>query len=301
MPASEQLERLAHIAGTVAGDAGPGVVMLHGVMPRSGTNYLHALLGLHPDTVCDPLDLRELPLLASLPDWRRAERQFFRFYEGNRGPLGDLDLMAHLTGGIMARAKASAPQAAQLVCKVPHTRYLAYLPGLFPGAHTILLTRSGPHVIQSTRKTWPARRFGKTFADLCWEWRFATEAALDHADRSGPDSVRLLRYEDVLIDPRGTLSDLCAFLGLDDDRIDEAAIGSLPVLGSSEASRADGTVHWRPVAAQGDFNPAGRPVPWTGRQWRQFEAIAGATMTRAGYDLTAIAGPHDDRTRTAPA
>lgn len=38
-------------------------IIIHGVMPRSGTNYIAALLRLHPDLYAFPNDIYEIPLL----------------------------------------------------------------------------------------------------------------------------------------------------------------------------------------------------------------------------------------------
>lgn len=297
-PDAEQCARLARIVRAIAGRDGPRVAVLYGVMPRSGTNYLQALLGLHSDLVADPLGIRELPLLAAVPHWRRAEAAFLDLYAGNAAVLGDLDLLAHVTGGLIARARAAHPEAHTLVFKVPHTRFLAYAPALFPDAQALVLTRSGPHLLQSTMKTWPPKRFGKTFADLCLEWRHATETALAVSAAADRARLRLWRYEDVLADPRGHLLEACGFLGLDPVRADLDGINRLPVLGSSELSRRDGAVSWQPVHPRADFNPAERPVQWTGRQRRLFQRLAGDTMARAGYAMPAP--DHQTRTRTDP-
>ncbi|HLT01456.1 MAG TPA: hypothetical protein VK001_04725, partial [Geminicoccaceae bacterium] len=47
-PAPDEAARLEAIAGAVRGADAPPAIFVHGVLPRSGTNYLADALSLHP-------------------------------------------------------------------------------------------------------------------------------------------------------------------------------------------------------------------------------------------------------------
>lgn len=283
-PTDAQKARLAAISREVRLADGPPVAVVHGVMPRSGTNYLHALLALHPDTVVEPLGVKELPFLAAVPASRCWQRSLLDLYRGNEAVFDDLECLAHMVAAFLRRAEERHKGAGLIVFKVPHTRFIEYFPALFPDDRCVILLREGRHVVQSTISTWPLRPFGKTFADICREWAFATEAALDFEEReSGRFPVFLERYEDIVADPARKIREILDFLGLGHDRFPFERIADLPVLGSSELSRKGKEVTWEPVAAGDAFNPARRDIVWTARQDRTWERTAGQVARRAGY------------------
>src|SRR5690606_11260515 len=126
-----------------------------------------------------------------------------------------------------------------ILFKVPHTRYLSYFPALFPDDKCIILLRDGKRTIQSTIATWPLKPFGKSFADICLEWTYATDTALDYW--MGADKTKTLidRYEDVMNAPHERVRHMLEFLGLDVARYPFDEIAALPVLGSSEVSKKE--------------------------------------------------------------
>jgi protein-tyrosine sulfotransferase len=282
---ASDVARLARISRAVRGLDGPRVAVLHGVMPRSGTNYLYSLLGLHPDVVTDPLGIRELPLLASAPAAREWQDRFMEFYQGNREAMGDLDMLAYAVNGMMAHAAREHAGAKLILFKVPHTRYLSYFPALFPDDRCIILLRDGKRTVQSTIATWPLKPFGKSFADICLEWTYATDAALDYWTRADKSKTLIDRYEDVTTAPHEHVRHILEFLGLDAARYPFDEIAALPVLGSSELSRDSGAVSWEPVTAGADFNPARRRIEWPQSWRRTFRRLSARTMQRAGYNV----------------
>lgn len=281
--AADETARLAEISRAVRGTAGPRIAVLHGVMPRSGTNYLYSLLGLHPDVATDPLGIRELPLLAAAPAAREWQDSFFEFYNGNRDVMGDLDSLAYAVSGMMAHAARVHSDAKLLLFKVPHTRYLSYFPALFPDDKCLVLLREGKRTVQSTISTWPLKPFGKSFADICLEWTYATETALDYWAEADKSQTYLDRYEDVTADPAAHVRRILQFLGLDESRYPFDEMAELPVLGSSELSKKSGEVTWEPVKAGADFNPAKRRIDWPDSRLRTFQRISANAMKRAGY------------------
>jgi protein-tyrosine sulfotransferase len=279
-----QLDRLQAVASAVRQHGGPAVVILHGVMPRSGTNYLAELLALHPDVVVHPLGIRELPLLALVPEARHWQEAFLEFYRGNETVFADLELFAYAISGLMRRIEHHYRDTRLVVLKVPHTRFISYFPAFFPKDRCIMLLRDGRHVVQSTIATWPLKPFGKSFADICQEWTYATHAALDYWQVCDTNVTSLQRYEDIVSAPHERMETLLDFLGLDPARYSFDRIKTLPVFGSSEVSKRNGEVVWEPVKVDGSFNPARRKIQWSPRQERLFASIAGPAMRRAGYE-----------------
>ncbi|WP_247871799.1 sulfotransferase [Azospirillum sp. TSO35-2] len=262
---------------------GPRIVFLHGVMPRSGTNYLQSLLELHPDVAVNPYGIRELPLLNTIEDARAYEGRFLRYYRRNRESIHDLEMFACMVGGFLRRIEAGFPAGKTVVVKSPHTRMMRYFPYLFPTERCLIVLRDGRRAVQSTIDTWPLRFLGRTFADVCREWSYGTAAALEAQSRMSPDVCRLVRFEDAVADPDGAARDLLSFLGLEDSRYPFERIADLPILGSSRASRRNGEVSWTPVKKPEGFDPSKRPLDWSRKRRTVFDAVAGDMQKKAGY------------------
>ena len=259
---------------------GPEICVILGVMPRSGTNYLERLLCAHPGCEASGAP-REWPALACADAIRPFEAALARRHASNDGPPY-LWLAYALAGQLNALRAASRAEA--IVLKDPHVRHLGLLDAVMPREKAVLVLRDGRRVIDSTLRTWPPRRLGRTFEDLCLEWAAAATAALDHAERASPEAVRLLRYEDAAADPAGVARGLLEWLGLDPCGLPAGLVEETPVLGSSTHSRdASGAVGWAPVERPEGFDPARRPVEWPRRRERVFARICGPAQARAGY------------------
>lgn len=261
----------------------PRIVFLQGVMPRSGTNYLQSLLELHPDVVVNPYGIRELPFLNTLEDARTYEGRFLRLYRRNRESFRDLETFCYMVSGFLRRIEAEFPAGKTVVIKSPHTRMMRYFPYLFPAERCLIVLRDGRRAVQSTIDTWPLRFLGRTFADVCREWSFGTEAALEAQSRMSADACRLVRFEDAVAAPDGTARDLMRFLELEEGRYPFERIGDLPILGSSRASRSNGEVSWAPVEKPKGFDPSKRPIEWSRKRRTVFDAVAGDMQKKAGY------------------
>ena len=68
--------RLQAIATAVRGPAAPPAIFVHGVLPRSGTNFLVDALALHPHVHAHPGRLWEFPLLYVAPGAEALQREF---------------------------------------------------------------------------------------------------------------------------------------------------------------------------------------------------------------------------------
>ena len=81
----------------------------------------------------------------------------------------------------------------------------------------------------------------------------------------------------------GALRKIFDWMGIEPGVID-SAIEHLPIYGSSTHSRGTGgAVDWKPVEADGSFDPTSRPLDWTEAQKRVFARTCGEANRRQGY------------------
>src|SRR5262249_35566947 len=144
--------------------------------------------------------------------------------------------------------------------------------------------RNGPETVESGR-----RSFGWGYDDAIRAWRRAVRRLLCFVDNADPRQCRLVRFEDLVSDPVGEMSEIVEFLGLDVRRYPFQRIGSIPVIGSSTFGRSEGKpIHWGPVPKTGEFDPLSRARDWP--RWRQKRAawVTAAERRRLGYPVPSI-------------
>ena len=148
--------------------------------------------------------------------------------------------------------------------------------GLFPGSRLIHIIRDGRDVNLSLERVgW----HGPTSSDRARYWHERVEMAHAAARELGPERNRIIRYEDLVLDSRGTLEAICDFLG------ETFEPGMLEFFEDAQAhlSDIDGDVHrklHRPPRAD-DVGRWRSEMP-VERQ-REFEAVAGASLRAASY------------------
>jgi protein-tyrosine sulfotransferase len=266
--------------GVVAGQRGDPI-FIHGIMPRSGTNFLWDLLLVHPDCaparepVREDLFLNHADHLVAFAEEVRAS---WDPRWGDFAPDVGERLQAALGDGLISFLWTD--RSRRLVTKSPSVRHLGRFFVLYPGARLLILVRDGRSVVQSSMET-----FGWDFDRACRAWADAAEEILrfQQAEAARSDRWRLVRYEDLVDDPEGQLRPILAFLGLDPARYDFAAARGLPVRGSSAFGRRDGEVHWEPVAKDASFAPKERWRSWPGGRLERFDWLAGDQLRRLGY------------------
>jgi protein-tyrosine sulfotransferase len=282
----EEGERLRGLAERAAG-AGPAPILVFGVMPRSGTNFVRDLISHHPDVYPDPGRLWEFPLLHAARDARAFMDRFIAMFPRNGDVVGRWDALALLSGAWLRELQREAG-AKRILLKSPHVQNLTLAPAIFPGAKIVLCLRDGRDVTASSMKTFsrwsPAR---KTFEQLAREWALSAEAILSFAPggvNAHPD-ITVVRYEEMVADTRGDLETLFEAVGLDPALYPFEKLETMPVRGSSESARADDS-RWQGEAKTADFKPVGRWSEWSAGQRRRFDRVAGATLRAAGYDAS---------------
>lgn len=258
---------------------------IFGVMPRSGTNYLEKLLLTHPKVNIPNNGLRELPILAAAEEIKNFESALSRFYSPNKEVFKKYEWLAYAASGFINNIvkEVENSDTSILLLKDPHMRNIDLFEAIFPLEKSLLVLRDGRYVIDSTLRTWPLRRFGRTFEDICLEWAAATNAALAYSDRTDPNSTKIVRYEALAKRPVETIKEVSKWLNIETSELQKDNLINTPVLGSSIHSKNEqGDVDWKPLAKSEDFNLE-RELEWPKRYIKIFDNICGETQERAGY------------------
>jgi Sulfotransferase family len=169
----------------------------------------------------------------------------------------------------------------RLLTKTPSVNNLEHFFDFFPQARLLILVRDGRSVVYSCIKT-----FGWQFDTAARQWADAADQITrfdrEHGHRA--DRYRIVRYEDLVDDTKGAVTEILTFLDLDQDRFDFEAAERLPVRGSSEfLGPSRDTVHWDPVEKDSTFSPKERWRAWDAKLLQRFEWLAGDQLRALGY------------------
>jgi protein-tyrosine sulfotransferase len=121
---SSQPEVIAlEAARRVRGPARGAALILHGILPGSGTVYAGELLRLHPDLHAYPYEVWEFPFLQLTGDLRRIQEGFLRIYEQNIGKVGAQDFLPLFGASVLAYLYEGVPEGQRVLLKVPSVQY----------------------------------------------------------------------------------------------------------------------------------------------------------------------------------
>jgi hypothetical protein len=261
------------------------VVFLHGVLQRSGTNYLFNLLSHHPDCcsggIFEDFLSSASPLLTGYIA-TLAESWNEEWLEGRKDEVCRR-LAGRLGNALLSFLVDGADERRLFLTKTPSTLNLQNCFALFPDARIILVIRDGRDVVSSGMRTFD------------WEWEFAVRQWTLSARRiqeflrqnENSRQVLLVHYEDLFQHTQAQLLRILAFLDLDPGRIDWASVEATPVRGSCAYGRDEAAqVDWRPVVRSADFSPLGRYRDWPKRRRQRFQWLAGEVSSEFGYPLS---------------
>lgn len=278
--------RLAGIASAVRGTPQRPAIFIHGVLPRSGTNFLADALALHPDVHLNPGHLWEFPLLYVTPGSLALEHELVSMFRLNREVIERYELLGYLASAWIADLQRRSGER-RMVLKSPHVQAINLFRHVFPDDILLLCLRDGRDVIQSSLKTFGEwRPQSKSFTQLAWEWRHGTEAILtfEAGGANAHPRAKVVRYEQLVEKPEETMRAVLRHAGLDPARYDFAALARLPVRGSSALPSEEGSRWLLPQDRPAEFQPVGRWQDWSAGRRRRFKAIAGEALVRAGYE-----------------
>jgi len=275
-PSPQALESARQIRGSERGPA----IMLHGIMPRSGTVYVGELLRLHPGLHAYPYQLWEFPALQQTRRVFDIETAFLQSYYRNRDKIGQRDFLPLFGSALIGYLHSNTPAAKRVLLKVPSVQHLSSFFEMFPHEHLLVVTRDGRDVVHSTLKTWPALRFWM----VCLRWRRSAQMviACHKAFDQMPDGYGLTRFEDAVAQPEVFVRDACHCFHLDPSLYPYEQIPHLPVRGSSTMPGSQG-VSWAPSEKGSAFNPVGRWRRWSKYRKSMFKCIAGRQLIDLGY------------------
>ena len=256
-------------------------IFIHGILQRSGTNFLWDLLLLHPDCA-PPRDPVREDLFLDHSDHLVA---FVDAVRGAWDPIwgtfgADLPdrFYAGIGEGLVSFLRTDVNR--RLVTKSPSVSHLDRFFTFFPSARLLILVRDGRSVVQSALKTFPW-----DFDRICRAWASGADTIrrFQQTEAARANRWRLVRYEDLVDDTEGQLRSLFEFLGLDPARYDFDAARNLPVRGSSWFGQQSPRVHWEPVAKDTSFAPKEQWRAWSTQQLDRFDWLAGEQLRAFNY------------------
>ncbi|WP_319405985.1 sulfotransferase [uncultured Desulfosarcina sp.] len=268
-------------AESIRGKGCKPAILIQGVMPRCGSNYVGKLLSYHPDICPYPNEIHEFPVLKHADDLLRMQDRFFSTYGHNKTRMGPIDFLPLFGSSMIAYLQSFSPEKKRLLLKTPYVDNLNLFFSLFPHEHLVIVLRDGRDVVRSTMKTWPGKY---AFDRLCRSWDSSAKKILRfHAFHAEADRPYLLvKFEDVFHDPHRFVSDACEKFNLNERVYPYEKINQTPVIGSSSL-KSEGKVTWKGVQKPKNFNPTGRWKAWPLKKKKIFGKYAGDTLRQAGY------------------
>jgi len=144
-----------------------------------------------------------------------------------------------------------------------YTLHLAGLTAMFPGARFVGMVRDGRDVVASLRNFVEPM----SHRSACREWVSHTEALLAHVE-DHPESLLLVRYEEVVSDTAEALDRIFGFLRLDPSSDSANFIRNEPPINSSFDSPRGPDPRW---------------AVWSKSERDSFAAVAGGLLSKLGY------------------
>jgi len=168
-----------NVAALIRGNNRKPAIILHVVMPRSGTVYIGEVLSLHPDLHAYTNRIWEISLLLTIGEMIRVHKLFFKNYKQNIWKIGENDLLPLFGSSFIGYLHSFTNLKKQILLKVPNIQYLSYFFTLFPHEYLILALRDGRDIVNSTVKT----RSERDFSVICRLWNDSMKTVLYLRDR----------------------------------------------------------------------------------------------------------------------
>lgn len=278
-------------------------VIVRGIMPRSGTNFLGDVLHYHPDVAIWPrkfwefTPIRFSPLLRKYLEAIQSSSHSSDFNPAEFAPHLGRAWLDFLNSGTEKKAPC-------ILVKEPSVDHLDFQYELFPEARTLVVVRDGRDVIESglkagfllgPRNLWNRHHWrrlipGEEFRILCRRFQEAADRLQDFVSRRtdlfSSDRVRVVKYESIVEDQEAATRSLLGWLGLNAETFDWEGLRSMKVRGSSFLKNSQGQMDFGDGCAKPkDFRPVGRWSEWSQGKLRDFERIAGVGLRSLGYSV----------------
>jgi hypothetical protein len=258
----------------------PKVLFILAPAPRSGTNYLHDLLALHPAIKSSAV--QEDHLLAEFHTLDRfiadsVGRAAIRVDEKR---VEEATSLRKALGGALAGyiVRGAPSDSAFVISKSPTLHGVEFVDYLGLETRVLVVLRDGRDVVESTVRSFP--QISPSYALHRWTegCRLLAKCALMPRDR-----LMVVRYEEAFRSPAKIMEDVLAWLGLPITSYPSDKLDSLPVRGSSETKSRSREVTWRPVARAKTFAPDKRSAQWSTLQIARFQVYADVWNQAIGY------------------
>ncbi len=273
---------------------------------RSGTTWLHMMLGAHPAVATGQESQLFEKYLRKLDEQWQREMNYPETEDLRRHGISSYvneeeftSLMRNLAVGVFENVLAAKPGASVFLEKSPNNSFnIDLIVRCFPGAKFIHVIRDGRDVATSVlaaRKSWGRQWATRHAGDAAAEWQRAVTESARLKKMTG--SYAEVRYEDMLVDGRNELARIFDFLELP---VEECFVAetferfSFKKLQKNEYER-DVFLNTGVAAASGTTN---RPEPkgffrkgvagdWQNSlsesQLAEIYWVAGGTLTTLGY------------------
>jgi protein-tyrosine sulfotransferase len=260
-------------------------IFILGILPRSGTNFLFNLLRLHPDCgVTDPI--WEDYVLEPSPLLMEYAQAVYNWWDAADPPWAvdesyQARLCQHLGRGLISFLSSGSDKK-RLLTKTPCVSNLDNFFKLFPNGYLLILVRDGRDLVESA-----VRSFGWDRDKTTRRWAAAAQTIQHFTEANRGQDLRcmIVRYEDLYADLDAELRRVLDFVNLDTASYDFSEAYDLPVYGSSEVTKTEDSVHWRPMdRVESDFNPIARWSGWNRRMHERFNWLAGHSLRALGYE-----------------
>ena len=265
-------------AKVIRGQNKPPSLMIYGVRPRAGTNFIGRLLSNHPDICAYPNDIYEIPFLCMTNKLTAFQDAFFGDYYRNIQQMKKNDFLPLFGASFISHLYSFVPENKTLLTKEPDVRYLRYFPTMFPHENLLLVLRDGRDVVHSTVTSWP----DMDFKTVCQRWHDSAMLILEY-QKKYRDQFLLIKYEDMLENPEKLLTEILNHYHLNPETYPFDSITDTPIIGSSTASNQGEGVSWKPIKANKEFKPTNKWLTWTPAQKKMFKDIAGESLLACQY------------------
>jgi len=254
-------------------------IFILGLLPRSGTNHLSDLLGLHPDTelmhpVYEDHLVRWTPHLVHYVD--DVSRRWSPEWEV---PADEAtELLSSLGDGVAAWVTGGSGR--HVVTKMPSVQNAHLFFRVFRSSPLVVVVRDGRSLAESGVRT-----FGWTYERAFRSYSMAAQVLLDLQATAPSGRLHVVRFEDLVQHPDATMRSVCEHCALDPDSFPYERISQAPVRGSSALAGEGGNVHWARTEKPEGFAPVERWHSWSPHLHRRFAQLAGEQHQALGYDL----------------
>ena len=268
------------------------VVYIVSPTQRSGTNFLSHVMGKHPDLVFPEKkkfsdehclysyvnDIKKycLSTVATWGKWTESEDHTLVSQVKK--------LMANTGEGILKYFSEDLQEGQMLLLKTPDSGNVEDFFHLFPNSKVVVLMRDGRDTVESFLKSWGG---SESFKKMTSRWSNRVDQIdrlLERAKHSGFEKqVHVLDYNNLNEDTPGELKKVFEFLELNQDNYPWGELADTPVLGSSNYRGGEENVHWKPIAKDSGFKPAGKWNDWNKSKKNLFKRIAGKQLQNHGF------------------